>query len=210
MLLEKALRVVWLQALVLSHVVLLCSSAGTPTRFTTDQLPQYKSSVSVTDSRAGNFMASVGNGYLGTVVYSDTLHIAGLFSGKAYSKKYPIYPIYLYQHAHRARIPSPAAIIFDADTPGHESYTLDVAEGIFYKWFTSPELSVEQRVYAHRARKNILVVEIAANNSASKEHLLNISVNSGKYSKDIGFLEYPVPGTTEALAAIGEVWLLVS
>ncbi|CAH3016355.1 unnamed protein product [Porites evermanni] len=164
------------------------SAAGTPTRFVTDKLPRDFSRSSVRHSRNGQFMASVGNGYLGTVIYSDTVHISGVFNGPSYPKKYPIYPVYFYQHTHRARVPSTASVNFKVrGIPGNSSYALDVSEGVFYKWFKAVNLTVEERIYAHRTRKNLLVVEITAKNDAGRKFAMDIIPNLGHVTDDIHF-----------------------
>lgn len=200
-------RNVVLAVVVLSIVSSVCSTpaVGTPTRFVTDELPQGYSRSSVRHSRDGNFMASVGNGYVGTVIYSDTVHVSGVFNGQAYPKKYPIYPVYLYQHAHRARVPSTASVNFNVKgISGKSSYALDVSEGVFYKWFKAVNLTVEQRVYAHRTRKNLLIVEITAKNNAGREFAMNIVPNLGYVTRDILF--YMTESyRSDALAATGLV-----
>lgn len=182
---------------------------GTPTRFVADSLPTEHQRVTVRQSRNGTLMPSVANGYIGTVIYSDTVHVSGVFNGKAYPKKKPVYPVYFYEHAHRARISSTVAIDFRlAGIQGKTSYALDVLEGVFYKWFKAENLDVEQRIYAHRSRKNLLVVEISAKNNADKEFLMKLSSNRGDSSVDVEFT------TTEsnrsgASAAFGMVRILV-
>jgi len=181
---------------------------GTPTRFVADSLPTEHQRVTVRQSRNGTLMPSVANGYIGTVIYSDTVHVSGVFNGKAYPKKKPVYPVYFYEHAHRARIPSTVAIDFRlGGIQGKTSYALDVREGVFYKWFKAENLDVEQRIYAHRSRKNLLVVEMSAKNNADKEFLMNLSANRGDSSVDVEFT------TTEsnrsgASAAFGIVRIL--
>lgn len=199
-----------LLGLVLISAILIVrssSAAGTPTRFVTDELPERYSRTSVYFSKNGNFMPSVANGYVGTVIYSDTVHVSGVFNGKAYPKKYPIYPVYLYQHAHRARIPSTASINFKINgIEGKSSYALDVGEGVFYKWFKAVNLTVEQRIYAHRTRKNLLVVEITAKNDADREFSMSLVPNMGYVTKDIHFyMTESYRG--DALAATGLVCL---
>lgn len=183
------------------------SAQGTATRLVTKKLPRYYSRSSVFYSRNGNFMPSVGNGFVGTVIYSDTVHISGVFNGPAHPKKYPIYPVYLYQHAHQARVPSTASVNFRVrGIAGENSYALDVSEGVFYKWFTAELLEVEQRIYAHRTRKNILVVEITVKNNASKEFEMDIVPNLGYVTRDIHF-DMTESGRGDALAATGMVSL---
>lgn len=185
------------------------SAAGTPTRFVTDKLPRDYSRSSVRHSRNGQFMASVGNGYLGTVIYSDTVHISGVFNGPSYPKKYPIYPVYFYQHTHRARVPSTASVNFKVrGIPGNSSYALDVSEGVFYKWFKAVNLTVEERIYAHRTRKNLLVVEITAKNNAGRKFAMDIIPNLGHVTDDIHFyMKDSFRG--DALAATGLVSYII-
>lgn len=195
--------------LLCSIVPLICSSpaVGTPTRFVTNELPRAHSRNSVSNSRDGNFMPSVGNGYVGTVIFSDTVHISGVFNGPGNPKKHPIYPIFLYQHAHRARVPSTASVNFNVKgIAGKTSYALDVGEGVFYKWFKAVNLTVEQRVYAHRTRKNLLVVEITAKNKAGRNFTMDIVPNLGYITRDILFY-MTESGRSGALAATGLVGL---
>ena len=180
-------------------------AAGTPTRFMTETLPKDHNRVTVRQSTNGTFMPSVANGYIGTVIYSDAVHVSGVYNGKAYPKKKPIYPVYFRQHTHRARIPSTASIDFSVPgTQGKSSYALDVREGVFYKWFKAKSLTVEQRIYAHRSRKNLLIVEITAKNNAAKEILMSMSSNVGHASVDIQFNRIE-SNRSEALATIGTV-----
>lgn len=189
-----------------STAVIRCiMAAGTPTRFSTDTLPKDHNRVTVRQSSNGTLMPSVANGYIGTVIYSDAVHVSGVYNGKAYRKKKPIYPVCFHQHTHRARIPSTASIDFSlSGIQGKTSYALDVLEGVFYKWFSADSLNVEQRIYAHRSRKNLLVVEISAKNNATKEFLMSISSNFGDSSVDVEFKTID-SNRPEALAAIGMV-----
>lgn len=192
--------------ILLSNLVIRPNMATvTPTRFVTDTLPRDHNRVTVRQSKNGTFMPSVANGYIGTVIYSDSVHISGVYNGKAYPKKKPIYPVYFHQHAHRARVPSTAAIDFSVSgIQGKTSYALDVREGVFYKWFSADNLNVEQRIYAHRSRKNLLVVEITANNNAAREFFMTVSMNRGDSSVDFQFKTIE-SNRANALAAIGTV-----
>ena len=186
-------------------VVRSSSAEGTATRFVTDELPDQHSRTTIRDSKHGNFMPSVANGYLGTVIYSDSVYVSGVYNGRAYPKKYPIYPIYLYQHAHRARIPSTASINFKINgIKGRSSYALDVSEGVFYRWFQAVNLTVEQRIYAHRTRKNLLVVEITAKNDANMNFSMSLIPNMGYITRDIHFF-MTESYRGDALAATGLV-----
>ena len=185
------------------------ADSGTATRLQTRQLPTNLSTVTVRDSVAGSFMASVGNGYLGTVVYGDAIHVSGVFNGKSYPKKRPVYPVYYGQHAHRARIPSTAAIEFKVrGVSGNESFALDVYDGVFYKWFASKQSTVEQRVYGHRERRNLLVVEITAKNDGPEEMIVDLTEKRGNKSLDVDFKDVPLASDIGALAMLGQVILI--
>lgn len=193
----------------LGAIVRSAMTAGTPTRFVTDSLPTDHQRVTVRQSKNGTIMPSVANGYIGTVIYSDAVHVSGVFNGKAYPKKKPVYPVYFYQHAHRARIPSTVAIDFRvAGIQGKTSYALDVLEGVFYKWFMADSLNVEQRIYAHRSRKNLLVVEISAKNNARKESSMSVSLDRGDSSVDIEF-KMAESNRSGASAAVGLVGVYI-
>ena len=93
------------------------------------------------------YMPEVGNGHLATVVSWGALHMAGLFNGACGSTQ-------------KARLPSPVALSF----PGGAlvGSALDMANGAFLRRWALPGGSVvEQRVWAHRARKRVMVADFA-------------------------------------------------
>lgn len=185
--------------------VMAATDRSTPTRFYTETLPTISSTVTVRDSVAGNFMPSVGNGYIGTVIYSDSIHVSGIFSGKANPKKKPVYPVYFYEHTHRARIPSTCALQVQVPSVhgGKDSYALDVRQGVFYRWFKAKNFNVEQRVYAHRSKRHLVVVEISVNNNLGKPVVIKMTNNRGNDSLDIDMTEVQVE--QGLMAAIGKV-----
>ena len=62
-------------------------------------------------------LPTVGNGYLATVVYSDTIYVNGIYNGRG-------------GNSHRARIPSTAAITVSSKTAiKKQSYSLSVTNG---------------------------------------------------------------------------------
>lgn len=197
---------------IINTVTCLRPTKSTETFFFTKKLPQQDwSTVSIDGNRAGNMMPSVGNGYVGTVILSDTVHVSGLFNGKSYPKRYPIYPINITQHTHRARLPSTCSIDFTVlNVTGRTSYGLNVTEGVYYKWFSDDleqngTLEIEQRIYAHRERKHLLVVGITIKNFLDRNITLNLTNNYGQYSKDIPFKQYSVDKEKELEMAYGEV-----
>lgn len=177
----------------------------------TEELPDLDfSTVSIDGNRAGNMMPSVGNGYLATVIFSDSLHVSGLFNGKAYSKRYPVYPINSTQHTHRARVPSTCSIDFKVlNITGKTFYGLNITQGVFYKWFNADvgngTLDIEQRMYAHRENKRLMVVEITIKNYLDRNVTLNLTNNFGKFSRDIDLQQFTVDKKKEMEMGFGEV-----
>lgn len=194
-----------------------CSRPTKPSEkfFFSKELPNnVYSTVSITGNRAGNMMPSIGNGFVGTVIFSDTTHVSGLFNGKAHSKGYPIYPINRTHHTHRARLPSTCSVNFTVlDVLGsYTCYGLNITEGIFYRWFQAEEgdglngtLDIEQRIYAHRKWRNLLVNEITIKNFFNRNLTINLTNNYGEYSKDIAFTQYTVDKKAELEMAYGGV-----
>ena len=91
------------------------------------------------------YMPEVGNGHLATVVSWGALHMAGLFNGACGSTQ-------------KARLPSPVAL----SLPGGvlTGSALDMARGAFLRRWAMPGGSaVEQRIWAHRTRKRVLVTD---------------------------------------------------
>ncbi|XP_071807639.1 protein-glucosylgalactosylhydroxylysine glucosidase-like [Asterias amurensis] len=94
-------------------------------------------------------LPTVGNGYLATVVYSDTIYVNGIYNGRG-------------GNSHRARIPSTAAITVSSKTAiKKQSYSLSVTNGTFYHRIDTGVALVEQRLYAHQTFPYILINEIA-------------------------------------------------
>lgn len=177
--------------LIIIFVAFTYAHNNTPTRFYTNNLDDIYSQTSVRGSRPGKIMASVGNGYIGTIIYSDTIHLSGVYNGRAHSRRWPIYPVYFNDHTHRARIPSTCAINYTVhDVNGNHSYALDVREGVFYHWFQSKDFYVEQRLYAHRACKHVFVVEFVVINNLGVDVVVNITNNKGRSSTDFHFKYY--------------------
>lgn len=159
------------------------------TVFTTDTLPKDK-----------RLMATIGNGYVATTVYSDTIHVSGVYNGRRR------------QPSHRARVPSTAAIKWSLKTPDtvKTTYFLDVAKGVFVERSEGTGFQIEESVFAHRRQQHLLVVQIKVLNSRSEPMEINLLRNQGKKSSDIKFREVPqseIPadssGVTEAM--FGEI-----
>jgi len=93
------------------------------------------------------YLPEVGNGHLATVASWSALHIAGLFNGACGS-------------THKARLPSPVALRVAAAGAVLTGSALDMAGGAFLRRWALPGGSVvEQRIWAHRARKRVMVTD---------------------------------------------------
>lgn len=128
---------------------------------------------------------SVGNGYLATTVFSDTVYVSGIFNGRG--TKTP---------SHRARIPSTAAIIVRSNLTSNatvELFSLNVEQGVFYHRLVVENFTLEQKIYAHRVRQHVLVTEISLQNNMRDTVSLFLTNVFGPPSADIEFQRDDVP-----------------
>ncbi|XP_064618456.1 uncharacterized protein LOC135482416 [Liolophura sinensis] len=162
-----------------SHSSQYTDISDQPTLFQTEQLP--------VDSKTGkidfSYMASVSNGHLATVVFSDTIYVNGLYN----------------EHmgwSHRARIPSPNAVRVDRiveENPDRVKrlFTLDVEKAVFMETIETPNLLVVDRIYAHQTFTRVLITEITVTRkpSAKGSFMLKLTGNQGNASIDLEMLE---------------------
>ena len=171
---------------------------STPTCIVTDSLPK-------TEKGELNFraMPSVGNGYLGTVIMSDEVHVSGVFNGRANvipdtpksrSKttkrhKNKLDSDWYYGHTHRARIPSTVAIEYRIDDANEQNrmYFLDTEKGYFACSIDTPSYTLYQKTYAHRTLRNILITEVETNIKTTDTLNFTVFSNTGNKSRDINF-----------------------
>jgi trehalose/maltose hydrolase-like predicted phosphorylase len=140
-------------------------SISTATVFETKSLPQ------------DYLMASVGNGYIATVIYSDTIYLSGLFNGRG--KTAP---------SHRARIPSTCDIKVRTNAHSEqELWSLDVYKGVFNYSYTAVNFTLEQKVYSHRVREHVIVSEVSVSNSLNEDIEIAFDTNFNPTSQDIDF-----------------------
>lgn len=140
----------------------------------------------------------VGNGYLATQIDSNDLFVAGLFNGPALAKDNP---------SHRARIPSP--VHFSVTNGQVKDAGLALNMGTFLRrtqigqgnkyvaipiFIFSIDL-VEQRWYAHRAYKNVLVYELVQIQGANPVAVC-VKQDKGPSSSDISVKQVPAPLVT--------------
>jgi hypothetical protein len=100
-------------------------------------------------------LPSIGNGYLGTQWLSPVLYISGLFSGSPAAASQPGGTA-----VHRAALPSTASVTVKGATPVVTA--LDFGTAVVEQRMSvpaQPGLSVAHRAFAHRRRKELLVVE---------------------------------------------------
>ena len=156
-----------------SLVTIFSQTAAAPnaTNFETTFLPY--------DAR---LMASIGNGYLATAVYSDTVYVSGVFNGHGTSTP-----------SHRARIPSTASIVVDIDAHSNstnQTFSLNVRNAVFYYKFQVQNFTLEHRVYAHRFHTNLIVNEISFWNLGPVPVIVGLSKIMGAASQDIDLKPY--------------------
>jgi hypothetical protein len=95
------------------------------------------------------YRPEIGNGFVATVVGSDTLFAAGVFNGKAQAK----------DPSHRAAIPAPLALQVDGQVTGA---ALDLRGGFYLRRYSlNARASAQIRFYAHRVRRSLLVAELS-------------------------------------------------
>jgi hypothetical protein len=94
------------------------------------------------------YMPEIGNGYVASIVSFASMHVAGLYDGACGS-------------THKAKLPSPTASITVVNAVANRTQSaLDTKRGMYLRRYTIGSSVVEQRLYAHRVRKHILVCEL--------------------------------------------------
>ena len=101
--------------------------------------------------QSGGLMPEVGNGYLATVVGSDTIYVAGMFSGDSRG----IYG----DVSHRARIPSYHVFPTANRSQGY-GRVLDMQNACFEILTALPNVTLFERWYAPFQEKHLLVHEM--------------------------------------------------
>ena len=111
------------------------------------------------------YLPEVGNGYLATVPSWGSLHLAGLYNGHCGDTT-------------KARLPSPVALsLLNATVTAG---ALSMAQGVYSRLWAVGGRLVEYRVWAHRARRHVLVAELellteAAGGSGSGQLAVSLS-----------------------------------
>lgn len=107
------------------------------------------------------FMPSVGNGHLATNIFSDTVYMNGLYSGRNGESR-------------RARIPAWANIRLNSTLTRHPYspvYSLDTKHGVFQVSVNRERSIVTQRIFAHRyyTRSIVNQIKVEPKTHAGKE-----------------------------------------
>lgn len=98
------------------------------------------------------YMPTLGNGYIGTTVYSDAIHLNGLYNGVGSA-------------SHRARIPAMIMTRVGLTTPDFErrstrKFTLNTQDGYFMESIKCEFADIEHRIYVHQKYIRLFVVDI--------------------------------------------------
>ena len=120
-----------------------------------------------------------------------------------------LYPDWYFNHTHRARIPSPVSINYtlpgnrnsksgesESSDYSHRLYMLDIKNGYFAQTVDTNEYTINQKTYAHRTLRNVIVTEVETDvKILDHGDTLNFTVvsNMGPIkSHDIDFEEIPL------------------
>lgn len=141
-----------------------------PYLFSTDTLP---------DDR--RFLPPLANGLLGWRVYSDIMHVGGIYNGEG-------------GKCHRADVPCPLAVELElGEEPVQHTYTLDAHSGTFTHALSAAGASVSQHLYAHRHYPNLMVMEVEVVRPVTSEDPTTVNLVSSftPQSADIDFQPGP-------------------
>ncbi|XP_073419378.1 protein-glucosylgalactosylhydroxylysine glucosidase isoform X1 [Dendrobates tinctorius] len=132
-----------------------------PWIFSTKSLPS--------DSR---LMATMANGYLGTRVYGEVLHVNGIYNGSV-------------GDCHRANVPSPlhVRLCIKKEELIDERFSLDVKTGTFSHAIQCSTFTATQQLFAHRSHRHLLVNMITLKGFSPVN--VNLEVNFKAESQDL-------------------------
>ncbi|XP_036390438.1 protein-glucosylgalactosylhydroxylysine glucosidase isoform X1 [Megalops cyprinoides] len=140
-----------------------------PYIFTSDTLPS--------DQR---FFPPLTNGMLGWRVFSDMMHMGGVYNGEG-------------GDCHRANLPCPLAVKIQLEESGAHTYSLDTHTGVFMHSVCTASVCATQTFYAHRHYSNMLVMEVMLVRQVTTEEPITVELHSSftPYSDDIVFHSGP-------------------
>ena len=97
--------------------------------------------------------------------------------------------------SHRARIPSTNSVNI---TNGNLfAAALDVERAAYFRQWNVGSAVVQQRFYAHRTMRNVLVSSLELISSPTESVIVKLKVNEGNSSSDINFSPSPSPPGTK-------------
>lgn len=139
-----------------------------PAVFSSDTLP--------TDLR---FMATLANGYLGTRIYSDVIHMNGVYNGEG-------------GNCCRADIPSTVNVRLTVpdESTAKKTYTLNTRTGTFYTTKETKDFLVTQQIFAHRSHVHLMVLTIYVERMAISKKPFTVEIKSlfDPHSQNIDFM----------------------
>ncbi|XP_067849888.1 protein-glucosylgalactosylhydroxylysine glucosidase isoform X2 [Heptranchias perlo] len=142
-----------------------------PAVFSSDTLPS--------DHR---FMATVANGYIGTRVYGDIMHINGVYNGEK-------------GDCCRANVPSTvnARLTIPGESASKKTFTLNTRTGTFCCITETQDFMVTQQIFAHRTRVHLIVLTITVKRLAMSKEQFTVQIKSSfvPHSQDIDFVSGP-------------------
>ena len=127
-----------------------------------------------------DLLPTISNGFLGTKLFDEKVFAAGIFNGD-------------HLNSHRAVIPSTLPINITMsnvpETKLEKSYTINSKIGCFLQILNHPDSAtqVQQKVYAHKQYKNLIITELKAKTNIDQGCTLILQSCAGMKSKDIDF-----------------------
>ena len=125
-------------------------------------------------------LPTISNGFVGTRVFGDRVYVAGVFNGDHLS-------------SHRAMIPSTLpfniTLLKESGETSERCYTLNAKDGFFLQTinFDNNAVQVQQKVYAHKYYRNLLITEVKAKTNIEKGCTLLLQSFAAAKSVDIDF-----------------------
>ncbi|XP_068117140.1 protein-glucosylgalactosylhydroxylysine glucosidase [Hyperolius riggenbachi] len=121
-----------------------------------------------------SLLATVTNGYLGTRVYGDVLHVNGIYNGCV-------------GDCHRVSVPSPLNVQLAVSEEGvDESFSLNIKTGTFTHAVQCSSFTATQQIFAHRSHKHLLVNIITLKNvGASSPVTVSLKTQFQPVSEDL-------------------------
>lgn len=132
-----------------------------------------------------DFVPEVGNGFVATVVNSDTIYSAGFFNGDALNKCKPPPSMWCGAMSHRARIPAYRVSVAGALEDVQQA--LDVERAVFLSRGSTSggAVVVDEAWYAPYDEPSLLVHEIRLNNTGSSSQVVKLKANASDSSDDL-------------------------